>query len=67
MKKQDKIFILFLSLSSILISIILIENVYITLNPKTITLNINVNKIKNDIKDAGLIPYDAKYWDIIKK
>ncbi len=67
MKKQDKIFILFLTLSFILISGILIENVYFTLNPKTITLHIDVDKIKKNIKDAGLTPYEAKYWVIIKK
>ena len=67
MKKQDKIFILFLILSLILISGILVENVYLTMKPKTITLTINVTKVKANIEDAGLAPYNAKYWNIIKK
>jgi len=82
MNKQDKIFTLSITISLMLLSCILVENVRSILSNKQIApqlkqqqvagvkqqpiiQEIDVSKVKEQLKNAGLKPHDAKNWKTI--
>ena len=65
MKKQDVLLIIMLAASSLLILGIMGENIHSAVLIKAPVAKIDVAKEKARIKNADLIPYEAKYWKVL--
>lgn len=68
MKNNNKILWGFLAVSLVLLLLILGQNVYDSIYPPVFfPPKIDVAKVKKRIKDAGLIPREALFYEIIEK
>lgn len=63
MKSGDKFFIIFLVLSVLMLGQIMRENV-ISSRLAALGARVDVAKVKAQLQQAGLKPYEAKYWTI---
>ncbi|HNV23443.1 MAG TPA: hypothetical protein PLH56_02040 [Candidatus Omnitrophota bacterium] len=78
MKNPNKTFIVLLFFSCVLITAVIIENAYLT-NKKTNAIIMattpdtkqfneedrTLTEIKNKLRNAGIVPREAKYWEKI--
>jgi len=62
MKKADKNFIILIGIGAIMVIGIIAENTASVLNPKSAVIKIDVEKVKREIDQAGLIPREAVHW-----
>lgn len=66
MNNNNKYFVIFIGLGSLLLLGVIAENVITALKPKTAQIIIDVEKVKKEIEEAGIIPREAVYWKEIK-
>ncbi|MDP8212592.1 MAG: hypothetical protein P9X22_04780 [Candidatus Zapsychrus exili] len=69
MKNKNKTFLILLILSLALLLATILENMFTQmpaalLDKKTIAIEaeIDTSEIRNKLKEAGIIPHNAKYW-----
>ncbi len=66
-KSNDLLFKIILSISVFIIGIILIENIYNSIYPPLfIAPKIDVEKVSQRIKKAGLTPIEAKHYRVLE-
>ena len=62
MKNENRNFIILLAVIAIMAIGVIAENTYSVLNPKGSEIKIDVEKVKKEINEAGLVPHDAVHW-----
>ncbi len=66
MKKENKYFILMLIIAAALLVGIVAENIVSVILPKTVRLNIDVEKVKQKLSQAGIVTREAKHWKKVR-
>ena len=66
MTKENKNFLIFLSLAGTLLIGVIVQNAASVIKPKTAAVQIDVAKVKQEIETAGLSPREAMHWKKIK-
>ncbi len=62
LSKENRNFVVILSIATVMLVGVIAQNVVTTLKPKAAKLQINVDKVKQEIEAAGLTPREAMYW-----
>jgi hypothetical protein len=65
MFKRDKVFIILLAVSSVMMAGIMGQNILSSQMSRALGRPIDVARVKADIAAAGLTPLEAKYWKTI--
>lgn len=60
--KENRNFIALLSIAVVMLVGIIAQNVVMTLKPKTAELQIDVDKVRQEIEAAGLTLKEAMHW-----
>lgn len=62
MNKENKSFIIILCLAAIMVLGVISQNVVSAIKPKKAKLVIDVEKVRQEIESARLIPKEAMHW-----
>ena len=62
MKTENKNFIILVGIAAAMVMGIIAENTLSVINPRSAVIKIDVEKVKKEIDEAGLIPHEAVYW-----
>lgn len=49
-------------IAAVMVLGVIAENTLSIINPKGVIIKMDVEKIKKEINEAGLIPHEAVYW-----
>ena len=60
--KENRNFVALLSIATVMLVGVIAQNVVTTLKPKAAKLQINVDKVRQEIKAAGLTLREAMHW-----
>ena len=62
LSKENRNFVVILSIAAIMLVGVIAQNVVTTLKPKAAKLQIDVDKVKQEIEAAGLTLREAMHW-----
>ena len=62
MKKENKSFILLIGIAAVMDLGVIAENTLSVISPKSAVIKIDVEKVKKEINEAGLVPHEAVHW-----
>ena len=65
--KNDKIFVSMLLVLLILAGGVVVENIHALTSPQAPNIQIDVEKVRAEIEQAGLPLHEAMYWEVIKR
>ncbi len=60
--KENRNFIAILSIATVMLGGVIAQNVVLALKPKTAEIQIDVDKVRQEIEAAGLTLREAKHW-----
>ena len=66
MQKHDKIFLIFLAFSSLLLAAIFTENIRSVLVPQATIIRTAALQHKDEIKESGTTLHTAQYWEALE-
>ncbi len=62
MKKSEKCIIILLGVATIIVMGVIYENTLSVLRPPSAKIMIDVEKVKKEIHQAGLVPQEGMHW-----
>jgi len=62
MKKENKNLIMMVGIAAVMVMGIIAQNALSVIRPKTAQIKIDVEKVKQEINDTGLVPRKALHW-----
>ena len=62
MKMENKIFLILLAATAIIVAGVITENTRSVINPKKVEIKVDTSHIKSELENAGLTPREAMYW-----